>query len=106
MADSYVGGGYDDYAPVEAPVDVPAAGGFESAPPSGGNDFGGFDPNAYMAQREAEVAANAAAVSQETATEPEPDAGFGFGAPVDEATANELSDALSVFGGGIKFSEV
>ena len=106
LADSYVGGGYDDYAPVEAPVDVPAAGGFESAPPSGGNDFGGFDPNAYMAQREAEVAANAAAVSQEAASEPEPDAGFGFGAPVDEATANELSDALSVFGGGIKFSEV
>lgn len=106
LADSYAGGGYDDYAPSDAPIDVPAAGGYDNAQPVGGNDFGGFDPGAYMAQREAEAAANAAAVSEQAAQEPDPSDGFAFRAPVDEATANELSDALSVFGGGIKFSEV
>ena len=105
LADSYAGGGYDDYAPVSGP----ANGGFAEAPQGQSapvDDFGGFDPGAYMAQREADAAADAAAVAEATVQELEPSAGFGTGSPVDEATASELSDALSVFGGGIKFEEV
>ena len=99
LADSY-SGGYDDCASADAPVDIP------DGPAPAGNDFGGFDPGAYMAQREAEAAADAAAISTAAAAEPQPAPAFGGGSPVDETTANELADALSVFGGGIKFEEV
>ena len=111
LADSYAGG-YDDYAaadepPVDVPAAMPAAASSAAPEPAPADDFGGFDPGAYMAQREADAAAAAADVTAEAASQPqEPASAFGTGSPVDSATASELADTLSVFGGGIKFEEM
>ena len=77
-----LGGAYGDYEPAPA-AEEPAA----------------FDPGAYRAQREQEAAAGSvpAAVALEEAAVP---------APLDDEAANSIADALSVFGGGIKFEEV
>ena len=77
-----LGGAYGDYEPAPA-AEEPAA----------------FDPGAYRAQREQEAAAGSApaAAAFEEAAVP---------APLDDEAANSIADALSVFGGGIKFEEV
>ena len=86
-ADSYVEPdyGYDSYAPEPA---------FSPEPPA-------FDPAAYAAEREQEAAAGAASVPEPAQLQE-----MAAPAPLDDATANSIADALSVFGGGIKFEEV
>ncbi|MGN0073292.1 MAG: DNA polymerase III subunit gamma/tau [Coriobacteriales bacterium] len=75
---------YDGYVPEPAYAPEPA-----------------FDPAAYAAEREQEAASGAASIpaAEELREMAEP-------APLDDATASSIADALSVFGGGIKFEEV
>ena len=74
------GSTYGDYAPAAG---EPAA----------------FDPGAYRAQREQEAAAGSAPAPAALEDVAAP-------APLDDEAANSIADALSVFGGGIKFEEV